>query len=134
MPEIAISAEKVAFLIEKTRQFDVKEGVTDPASGSNAIDDGMIDVLEDDGSDPVAQEIRGFVDSLTEDEQIDVIALMRLGRGDAAIEEWNQLRRETSETRDQPAVRVLLGEPLVSDYLAEGLSAFGIGWPDAAPE
>ncbi len=100
MPEIAISAEKVAFLIEKTRQFDVKEGATDPASGSNAIDDGMIDVLADDGSDPVAQEIRGFVNSLTEDEQIDVIALMRLGRGDAGIEEWNKLRRETSETRD----------------------------------
>jgi hypothetical protein len=134
MPEIAISAEKVAFLIEKTRQFDVKEGATDPASGSNAIDDGMIDTLQDDGSDPVAQEIREFVNSLTEDEQIDVIALMRLGRGDAEIEEWNKLRRETSETRTAPAARVLLGEPLVSDYLAEGLSAFGIDWPDAAPE
>jgi hypothetical protein len=26
MPELAISAEKVGFLIEKTREFDVKEG------------------------------------------------------------------------------------------------------------
>jgi hypothetical protein len=134
MPDISISAEKVAFLIEKTREFDAKEGATDPASGSNGADDKMIDVLTDNASDPVAQEIAGFVDGLTEDEQIDVIALMRLGRGDAEIEEWNNLRREIRDTRDQPIARVLLGEPLVSDYLAEGLSAFGIDWADAAPE
>ncbi len=134
MPELNISPEKVAFLIEKTREFDVKEGVTDPASGSNASDDNMVDVLEDDGHDPVAQEITGFVGSLTEDEQVDLIALMRLGRGDAEIEEWDRLRRETRDTREAPTARVLLDEPLVSDYLAEGLSAFGIDWAEAAPE
>jgi hypothetical protein len=36
MPELAISAEKVGFLIEKTREFDVKGSVSDPDSGSNA--------------------------------------------------------------------------------------------------
>ena len=46
MPELAISAEKVAFLIEKTREFDVKEGATDPDSGSNPTDDNMIDVTK----------------------------------------------------------------------------------------
>src|SRR5665647_3913770 len=34
MPELAISAEKVGFLIEKMREFDVKEGNSDPDSGS----------------------------------------------------------------------------------------------------
>jgi hypothetical protein len=134
MLELTVSAEKIAFLIEKTREFDVKEGSTDPDSGSNAIDDGMVDVLEDDGSDPVAQEIAGFVRGLSEDEQIDVLALMRLGRGDAEIGEWDKLWRETRDTREGSTTRVLLGEPLVSDYLAEGLSAFGIDWADAAPE
>jgi Protein of unknown function (DUF3775) len=134
MPEITVSAEKVAFLIEKTREFDVKEAATDPASGSNGADDNMIDVLADDGRDAVVQEITGFVQGLTDDEQVDVIALMRLGRGDAEIEEWDQLRQETRDARDQPAAQVLLGEPLVSDYLAEGLSAFGIDWADEVPE
>ena len=134
MPELTVSAEKVAFLIEKTREYDVKEAETDPDSGSNGADDDMIDVLNDNGRDPVAQEITGFVKGLTEDEQVDVIALMRLGRGDAGIEEWNQLRQETRDTREIPPARVLLGEPLVSDYLAEGLNAFGIDWADAAPE
>ncbi len=60
MPELMISPEKVGFLIEKARQFDVKEAASDPDSGSNATDDDMIDVLEDDGRDPVVQEIAGF--------------------------------------------------------------------------
>jgi hypothetical protein len=45
MPELAISAEKVGFLIEKAREFDVKEAASDPDSGSNGADDDMIDVL-----------------------------------------------------------------------------------------
>jgi Protein of unknown function (DUF3775) len=128
MPELAISVDKVGFLIEKTREFDVKEAETDPDSGSNPTDDDMIDVLEDDGCDPVAQEISGFISAMTEDEQIDLIALMRLGRGDGSIEEWNDLRREAAEVRGRSTSRTLLGEPLVSDYLAEGLDAFGLSW------
>ena len=57
MPELMISPEKVGFLIEKARQFDVKEAASDPDSGSNATDDNMIDVLEDDGRDPVERHL-----------------------------------------------------------------------------
>src|SRR5882757_10007617 len=130
MPELAISAEKVGFLIEKAREFDVKDTASDPDSGSNGADDDMIDVLEDNGSDPVAREITGFINALTEDEQIDLVALMRLGRGDATIEEWKDLRREAADGRNGRTASYLLGEPLVSDYLAEGLDAFGLDWSD----
>ena len=130
MPELAISAEKVGFLIEKMREFDVKEGVSDPDSGSNGADDNMIDVLEDDGDDPVVREITGFINAMTEDEQIDLVALMRLGRGDGTIEEWDDLRSEAADGRDGDTASFLLGEPLVSDYLAEGLDAFGLTWND----
>jgi hypothetical protein len=130
MPELAISTDKVAFLIEKAREFDVKEGATDLDSGSNGADDNMIDVLEDDGSDPVAQEIRGFIAAMTEEEQVDLVALMRLGRGDGTIEEWDDLRREASDGSNGRTASYLLGEPLLSDYLAEGLDQFGLTWTD----
>jgi hypothetical protein len=130
MPELAISAEKVGFLIEKTREFDVKEGATDPDSGSNGADDNMIDVLEDNGDDAVVREITGFINAMTEDEQIDLVALMRLGRGDGSIEEWEDLRREAAEERNSRTASYLLGESLVSDYLAEGLDAFGLTWSE----
>ena len=128
MPELAISAEKVGFLIEKMREFDVKEGDSDPDSGSNGADDNMIDVLEDNGDDPCVREITGFINAMTEDEQIDLVALMRLGRGDGSIEEWDELRREAADGRNSGTASYLLGEPLVGDYLAEGLDAFGLTW------
>ncbi|MCX7319203.1 MAG: DUF3775 domain-containing protein, partial [Hyphomicrobiales bacterium] len=88
MPELAISSDKVGFLIQKARQFDAKDIAVDTDEGSNGADDKMIDVLEDNGEDPVVREISGFVAALTEDEKIDLVALMRLGRGDGTIEEW----------------------------------------------
>ena len=130
MPELTISSDQVAFLIEKARQFDVKDIASDPDSGSNGADDEMIDVLEDNGGDPVQKEIYGFIAALTEDEQIDLVALMRLGRGDGTIEEWDDLRKEAAEGRNGHTARYLLGEPLLGDLLAEGLDAFGIDWTD----
>ena len=130
MPELAISAEKVGFLIEKTREFDVKEGSSDPDSGSNGVDDNMVNVLDDNGDDPVVREITGFINAMTEDERVDLVALMRLGRGDGTIDEWDDLRREAAEGGNKGTASYLLGEPLVSDYLAEGLEAFGLAWTD----
>ena len=126
MPELTISAEKVGFLIEKAREFDVKEAAVDPGSGSNGADDDMIDVLEDDGTDPVAREISGFINALSEDEQVDLVALMRLGRGDGTIQEWADLRREAARGRTSRVASYLLGEPMLGDLLAEGLDELGI--------
>lgn len=128
MPELMISPEKVGFLIEKARQFDVKEGVSDPDSGSNGADDEMVDVLTDDGQDPVVREITGFINALSEDEQIDLVALMRLGRGDGTLEEWNDLRQQAADGRNGRTASYLLGEPMLGDLLAEGLDEFGLDW------
>jgi hypothetical protein len=130
MPELSISTDQIGFLIEKAREFDVKEAASDPDSGSNAADDGMIDVLEDNGRDPVEREIRGLIRALSEDEQIDLVALMRLGRGDRPVEEWDDLRREAAEQFNGRTASYLLGEPMLGDLLAEGLEQFDRTWSD----
>ncbi|MDE5458374.1 DUF3775 domain-containing protein [Bradyrhizobium sp. CSA112] len=128
MPELGISTEKIGFLIEKARQFNVKEATSDPDSGSNAADDDMIDVLQDNGQDPVFREIAGFINALSEEEKVDLVALMRLGRGDASINEWGDLRREAAGQRERHTARYLLGEPMLGDLLAQGLDEFGLTW------
>jgi hypothetical protein len=80
--ELTISTEKVCFIIVKAREFDVKDAVTEPDPGSNAADDGEVAVLEDHADDPVQQELTASINALTEDEQIDVVALTWLGRDD----------------------------------------------------
>jgi hypothetical protein len=136
MSELSISPEKVAFIIEKAREFDVKEAASDPDSGSNPADDDEIDVLEDNGSDPVTGELGSFIRALNEDEQIDLVALMWLGRGDGAIEEWDDLRARATEARSEyrnprrETVQYLLGEPMLGDLLADGLEAFDVNRAD----
>jgi Protein of unknown function (DUF3775) len=124
-PDLLIATEKVCFVAVKAREFDVKDAVTDPGGASNASDDSMISVLEDHGDDPVVAELRGFIGALDEDEQIDLVALAWLGRGDGTIEDWSELRAEASRAHNKRTAAYLLGMPLLADYLEEALSLFG---------
>jgi hypothetical protein len=76
------------------------------------------------------RELTSFINAMTEDEQIDLVALMRLGRGDGTIEDWNELRREGAEGRNGGTANYLLGEPMLGDLLADGLDQFGLTWTD----
>jgi hypothetical protein len=96
LPALAISPDKVCFVIIKAREFDVKDVVTEPDPGSNPSDDKMIAVLEDHDDDAVVEELTTFISSLSEDEQIDLVALAWLGRDDNKIEDWSALREEAA--------------------------------------
>ena len=85
----------------------------------------MVSVLEDQPDDPVYEELTAFIGALDEDEQIDLIALTWLGRGDASVDEWDDLRSEAARTHSKRAVAYLLGLPLLPEHLEEGLSQFG---------
>jgi Protein of unknown function (DUF3775) len=124
-PTLSISPEKVCFFIDKAHQFDVKDAVSDPDSGSNAADDMMLDVLEDHADDPTFQELTSFINALNEDEQIDLVALMWLGRGDGTLSEWDDLREEADRLHNKRTAAYLLARPMLGDHLEEGLSMFG---------
>ena len=124
-PALAISAEKVAYIIAKAREFDVKDVVTDPDSGSNATDDAMLSVLEDHSDDPVVEELTSLINSLSEDEQIDLVALTWLGRDDYGASDWPTVRKEAARAHTERTADYLLGTPLLGDFLEEGLSLLG---------
>lgn len=130
-PSLSIATDKICFLIVKAREFDVKDVVTDPGDASNAADDSMISILEDHRDDPVAQEIRGFIGALNEDEQTDLVALAWLGRGDGTIDDWDDLRAEAARAHTPRTASYLLGMPLLADLLEEGLSQFGLYCDDS---
>jgi len=92
MPDLSISREKVCYIIAKAREFDAKDVVTDPDDASNPTDDAMISVLEDHRDDPVVQEIAAAIFGMSEDEQIDLVTLAWIGRGDGSIEDWDAAR------------------------------------------
>src|SRR6516162_8812093 len=123
--DLAISPEKVAAILTKARQFDVKDVVTDPDSGSNASDDAMLSVLEDHADDPVRTELIAIIRGLNEDEQVDLVALTWLGRGDGELGDWDDIRAEASRAHNRRTAQYLLGIPLLGDYLEEALAQLG---------
>jgi hypothetical protein len=126
LPDLSVSDEKLCFIITKAREFDVKDVVTDPDDASNPTDDAMLAVLEDHKDDPVVQELVAVINSMSVDEQVDLVALTWLGRGDGAIEDWDELRSEAARAHNRRTAAYLLGIPLLADYLAEAISLFGI--------
>jgi hypothetical protein len=124
IPELSISEEKLCFIVVKAREFDVKDVVTDPDDGSNPTDDAMISVLEDHKDDPVVQELVAAIAPMTVDEQIDLVTLVWLGRGDGTLDDWSDLRAEAARLHNNRTASYLLGLPLLADYLEEGMSQF----------
>ena len=124
-PLLSISPEKVFFVIVKAREFDAKDEVTDPDPGSNAADDNDLAVLEDHADDPVVEELTAFIGSLSEDEQIDLVALAWLGRDNYSAEDWPTVRAEAAAAHNNRTASYLIGTPLVGDFLEEGLSLLG---------
>ena len=122
---LSISPEKVCFIIVKAREFDVKDDVTEPDPGSNPSDDNDVSVLEDHDDDPVVEELTSFIDSLSEDEQIDLVALAWLGRDDYTAKDWQSVREDAARAHNDRTAAYLLGIPLLGDFLEEGLSMLG---------
>ena len=125
VPDLSISPDKICYIIAKAREFDAKDVVTDPDDSSNATDDAMVSVLEDHPDDPVVQEISAAIFGMSEDEQIDLVALSWLGRGDGTLDDWDDLRAEAARAHNKRTAAYLLGMPLLSDYLEEALAQFG---------
>ena len=126
IPTLSISPEKLCFIVAKAREFDVKDVVTDPDPASNASDDAMMSVLEDHPDDPTYEELRSFIGALTQDEQIDLVALTWLGRGDGTLDEWDDLREEAARAHNRRTAAYLLGKPMLADHLEEAMNQLGI--------
>ena len=124
VPNLTISPEKVFFVIAKARQSDSKAIESD--LGADSSDD----VLDVRSKDTDRSELSGFIRDLNVDEQIDLVALTWLGRGDGDLDNWHDLRMAASRAHNNRTGSYLLGTPLLADYLEEALSQFGKSFED----
>lgn len=129
-PELTIPLDMVGYIVERAREFDAKVADSDPDSGSNATDDGGIDVLEDKPGDLVQRELVDQINSLNIDQQIELVALAWIGRGTYDIGAWEEAKATARQEHNNRTGQYLAGMPLLGDYLEEGLDAFGEGVVD----
>ncbi len=121
----SIDPQKVCFVVVKAREFDVKVDPVDPASEGE-----IEEILEDFADDPTYEELKGFIDSLNEEEQANLVALVWTGRGDFSGKEWDDALALARERANDNTSGYLLGIPLLPDFLEEGLAAFDLSCAD----
>jgi ferredoxin-NADP reductase len=122
-PSLSISPEKVFFIIAKSRQSD--STATELNANSGSADDDAVHGSRDRSKITDRSELSGFIRDLNVDEQIDLVALMWLGRGDGELDNWEDLRAEASRAHNNRTASYLIETPMLADYLEEALSQFG---------
>lgn len=128
--DLSISVEKVCYVIAQAREFAEEEVIEDPDAPVREPDWKEPEEIEEEGVDPLLADLKGFIDALTFDEQVDLVALMWMGRDDHVAEEWAAVRAEAADAHNEHTAEYLCGNPMLSDHLSEGLLLTGYSCED----
>ena len=120
-----LNPETVCFIIAKSQEFHAQEEVVIPEEPLSPGDDWARQVLANHSDNLVYKELQLTIDDLEPDQQCALVALMWLGRGDYVVSEWETALQQASDNWTNRTADYLIGEPLVADYLAEGLALLG---------
>ncbi len=127
--DLGISLESVAAVVDQMRALQIRE---EPDSEDAEEDQNSEAALLTESADDQTQEIlEAFIGEMNADEQVSLIALAWIGRGDYGAEDWAEARRLAAE-RDagQDATTYLMDMDNLADLLSEGVAAFGLSVED----
>jgi hypothetical protein len=129
---LKVRLETLCYIIAKARELQAKEQVVFPDDSSGPGDDWAMQVLADHVDDLSLLEIKAAVEDLSPEQQAELVALMWLGRGDYALDEWDDASAEALEQLldHESTAEYLLAHPMVADQLEEGLIAHGYSCED----
>lgn len=126
MPELGINVEKVCALVEAARELAGLEPSTAGDATTTGDDSPLADMVEpSQGMDPRRRETVEFIAGLDAEEQVNLLALILVGRGDYGIEEWDDALTAARDSIDDRSADFMVGDPGLPAYLLEGLDAFG---------
>jgi len=126
----ALSLDIAYFIIIKARQFDAQVPPQDPDPGSNPADDAQVEALESLPENSAEEELRGAIEALSDEQVAELTALLWLGRGDYAAEQWDEAVAEAERVAGEDPAVYFLGTPLLGDHLENGLSVLGLSCKD----
>ena len=74
--------------------------------------------------------MKSTIEDLEPDQQVQLVALMWLGRGTFSTEEWEDALQEAGDSWNENTANYLIGTPLLANYLEEGLVQLGYSSTD----
>lgn len=121
MTEFELNRDTVQFIIDKSREFHTRDDVNFDDEPETPNDDWSRQIAADFAGDPYYRELKTTIEDLEPDQQVSLVALMWVGRGDYSSEEWNEAIGHAEDSWNNHTADYLIGTALLSDYLAEGL-------------
>lgn len=121
MAEIDLNRETIRFLIERVREFQTRDDIDFDDEPDVDEDDWSGEVAVNVATDPYYQELKTTIEDLEPDQQVTLVAVMWVGRGDFSASEWGDALSEARRNWNEHTAAYLLGTPMLSDYLAEGV-------------
>ena len=128
---LEISTDKVAHVILRAREVDVKTEAWDDEDHTDRDDLNSETILEDLPQDATRQELKEFLESLNEDELASLIALAWIGRGTYAPGEIDEAISTAKSEHGGNGVAYLFSLPLLPDYLEDALDQLGYSVEEA---
>jgi hypothetical protein len=122
---LEINPDIVRYIISMAREFHVQEQASIPEDPMSPSGDWAMQVLASQEGDATQDELRIAIQDLEPDQQVQLVALMWLGRGSFSLEEWEAALKEAGDSWNNNTAGYLIGTPLVADYLEEGLNQLG---------
>jgi hypothetical protein len=117
-----LNPETVEHIIDRAHQYQTQDELREESDDDEAVD---LDALGEEevkaADDPVYLELREAIDDLEPDQQVSLVALMWLGRGDFTIDDWEQALARAGEEWNERTADYLVRTPLLADFLTEGL-------------
>lgn len=120
-----VNPETVCYIIQRARQFHVKEEVVVDEVPDSPADNWAMQIMADHSGDMNFDEVMMAIQDLEPDQQATLVALMWLGRGDYSLDEWQSALNDAADNLTDHTGAYLMGHPLVADYLEDALSQHG---------
>jgi hypothetical protein len=127
---LEISPAKVAHIIIRAREYDVKVGAWGDASDNYDTEDDADSILEDLQGDATRDELAEFISNLNDDEKYSLVALLWVGRESFSSQEFSEALETARSEKINKTAEYLLGIPLLSNYLEDGLEKMGYSVSD----
>jgi Protein of unknown function (DUF3775) len=124
--ELAIEPDFLRRLIFKMRAVMLGNEDMPQDAGDNAPRGSHHHVLQEEAETGLAEdELIAEIDSMDPEHQVELVALMWVGRGDFGADEWNDALALAAERADRATSQYLLSHPMAADDIAGGLEALG---------
>ena len=116
-----LNPETVQQIIDRAHEYQTQDSFRLPEDDEEIPLEEFAEEMGQEIEDPIYQELKAAIEDLEPDQQVSLVALMWLGRGDYTLDEWQRALDRAGESWNTRTADYLIRTPLLADFLSDGL-------------